>query len=251
MPANEEQHIAIAEEKLRRFLALADDVLALRTQIQWQLDQQVRHLSHTLRNRVLVALYLKTLDSFDRLIVDAREKRSECSHHLKTMAESFIYSGWVGKDQGDTRAKLILADGYRSKVVYYGLVEEQELAAQWGSLQSQVLEGIRTEWKDFHRSSLEQIADEGNRSDHYRQVYRLACEAAHLGDLFMYMPPQPEGQGIGFSDQSMMRAYVCLKFGLILACDMLHDATDSLGIHFDAQLEDFRGRWRAVIDLHP
>ncbi len=248
MPTDENQHIAIAEEKLRQFLTLADEVLALRAQIQQQLEQQAGLLNDILRNRVLVGLHLKALASFDRLLVDAREKRSECSHHLKTMAESFIYSGWVSGDQADTRAKLLCADGYRSKVAYHELIGERQLAAEWCELQSQILEGLETEWNNFRNSSLEQIAHQGNRQDHYRQVYRLACEAAHLGDLFVYMPPQPEEPGMRFSDLSLMRAYVCLKFGIILACDMLHDASDSLAMNLDTQLDGFRERWRTIID---
>ena len=39
-PAERDQHIAIAGEKLRRFLTLADEIIALRQQIQQNLDQQ-------------------------------------------------------------------------------------------------------------------------------------------------------------------------------------------------------------------
>lgn len=249
MPTDDEQHIAIAQEKLRRFLTLADEILALREQVQQHLDQQDGRLNDTLRNRVLVGLHLKALDSFDRLLVDAREKRSECSHHLKTMAESFIYSGWVSGDQGEARARLLCADGYRSRASYHELVGEREMAAVWRDQQREILVGLETEWKKFQKGNLEQIANQGNRVDHYRQVYRLACEAAHLGDLFVYMPPQPEEPGMRFSDLSLMRAYVCLKFGIILACDMLHDASSSLAMNLDMQLDGLRTRWRAIIDL--
>ena len=81
MPTKEERHVALAEEKLRRFLILADDMLALRGQIQQQLGQATRNFSDNLRNRVLIGLHLKGLDSFHCLLVDAREKRPECSHH--------------------------------------------------------------------------------------------------------------------------------------------------------------------------
>ena len=123
------------------------------------------------------------------------------------------------------------------------------MAAEWRGLQNQMLEGPETE--QARLPSLEQIAIEGNRLDHYNQVYRLACEAAHVGDLFVYMPPQPEEPGLRLSDMSLMRAYVCLKFGIILACDMLHDASDSLAINLDRQLDDFRERRRAIVDMPP
>lgn len=249
MPTEAEQHIAIAEEKVRQFLTLAGNILSIREEIQQQLSQQVERLSQTLRNRVLIALYLKALDSFDRLLVDAEGRRPECSHHLKTMAECFIYSGWVSGDAGETRANLILADGYRSKVAYHDLLEEREMANEWRELKRQILDGLQTEWDQFRDSSLEQIAIQGNRVDQYRRVYRLACEAAHVGDLFVYMPPQPDEAGLRFSDQSLMRVYVCLKFGIILACDLLHDASDSLNLNIAEQINGFRGRWRAIIEM--
>lgn len=251
MSTDEERHLAVAEEKLHQFLALAGEILSLRKQIQQRLDQQVVGVADTLRNRVLIGLHLKALDSFDRLLVDAREKRAECSHHLKTMAESFIYSGWVSGDSGETRASLLCADGYRAKVAYHELIGEKEMAAEWRGLQKHVLEGLGAEWDQFQRTTLEQIASQGNRLDHYRQVYRLACEAAHVGDLFVYMPPQPAEPGLHFSDQSLLRAYVCLKFGMILACDLLHDASDSLAMNLGPQLDDFRVRWGAIIALVP
>jgi hypothetical protein len=249
-PADErDQHMALANEKLRQFLALADEIRALRQEIQRTLDQQGAGVRDTLRNRVLIGLHLKALDSFERLLMDARDKRAECSHHLKTMAECFIYSGWVTADSGETRAKLILTDGYRSRAAYHQAIGEEELAAEWRELQKQELQGLEAEWKTFKDGGLEQVATQGNRVEHYQQVYRLACEAAHLGDLFVYMPPQPDEPGVRFADQSLLRAYVCLKFGIILACDLLHDASDALKMGLGSQIEGFRTRWKATIAL--
>jgi hypothetical protein len=61
MPTEEEQHVAIAGEKLRQFLDLGNNILAVRGEIQQQLDRQTERLSENFRNRVLVALYLKAL----------------------------------------------------------------------------------------------------------------------------------------------------------------------------------------------
>lgn len=245
-----EQHIAIAGEKLRQFLILADQVLVMRQEVHERLNQRVEDFSANLRNRVLVGLHLKGLDSFDRLLVDAREMRAESAHHLKTMTESFIYAGWVSLDTGDIRAKLLCAEGYRSRAAYHELNEERELAAEWRELKNHILEGLQDEWNDFGKGGLlERVATQGNRLEHYRQVYRLACEAAHLGDLFVYVPPQPKDPGLCLSDLSLMRAYVCMKFGIIMACDMLHDASDALGIKLNKRIEEFRNRWKAVIAL--
>ena len=112
------------------------------------------------------------------------------------------------------------------------------------------MKGLESEWRWFRdNKQIEQIAEQADRPDHYQQVYRLACEAAHLGDLFVYMPPQPVEPGLNLADQSLLRAYVCLKFGILLACDLLHDATDALAIGLGDRIEEFRSRRNAIIAL--
>jgi hypothetical protein len=241
--------MAIAGEKLGQFLSLADEILTLRQQIQETLDQQGTGFRDTLRKRVLIGLNLKALDSFDRLVVDAREQRGECSHHLKTMAECFIYSGWVSADSGETRAKLILADGYRSRAAYHQAIGDEDMAADWQALRRHEVTGLEAEWAAFKRTKIMQMAVEARREEHYYQVYRLACEAAHLGDLNVYIPPQPEERGLCFADMSLMRAYICLKFGIALACDLLHDASDALKLQLGDHIEGFRTRWKAIITI--
>lgn len=250
MPTDEEEFV-IAKEKFRRFLTLADEILRLRetTNEHLQFALQAGTINNSLRNSVLVGLFLKALDSFDRLLVDARDKRGECAHHLKTMAESFIYSGWVSADTGETRAKLLCAEGYRSRAVYHEALEELEYAKQWRDLQSQQIKNLEKEWKEFSKTNLANLSVEAKRDEQYLHVYRLACEAAHLGDLMTYMPPQPTKEGLRFSDLSFLRAYVCLKFGIILACDLLHDSSDALKMGMDQQIDSFRERWQAIIAL--
>lgn len=253
MPDIEENQLALAEEKLRRFLDLADEIGSLRDRIEQRLDEAITSgtFTSTLRNRVLIGLHMKAIDCFDRLVVDARDKRGEASHHLKTMAECFIYSHWVSRDNGETRARLLSAEGYRSRAAYHDSIEEAEHATTWREMQRQQTEGLQSEWDDFRRTKLEQLASSANTEEQYHKIYRLACEVAHMGDLMVYMPPQPQEIGLRLRDLSMLRAYVSLKFGIILACDLLHDASDALGMRIDQQLEGFRERWREIIAMGP
>lgn len=244
-----DRYMAIAREQRSQFLLLADEIIALHQEIQQNLDQQGKGFRDTLRNRVLIGLHLKALGSFDRLLLDAREQRAECSHHLKTMAECFIYSGWVNADAGETRAKLLCADAFRARAAYHAVSGEEQLATEWRELKNREVKGLEAEWEAFQKAGLQQIATEGGRAEHYRKVYRLACEAAHPGDLFVYMPPQPVEPGLNLADQSLLRVYVCLKFGIILACDLLHDASDALKMGLRDQIDRFRSRWRAIIAL--
>lgn len=248
MPTDEEE-FALAEKKFRQFLTLADEIIRLRetTYERLQVALQTGTILNSLRNRVLIGLFLKALDSFDRLLVDARDRRAECSHHLKTMAESFIYLGWVSGDTGDTRARLLRAHGYRSRAVYHEALEEPEYAKQWRDLHLQEIKDLKKEWKTFKDTKLDKLSVEAKREEQYHHVYRIACEAAHMGDLMVYMPPQPTEGGLRFSDLSFLRAYVCLKFGIIIACDLLHDSSDALEMGMDQQIDRFRERWRAII----
>jgi len=163
------------------------------------------------------------------------------------MAECFICSHWVSRDSGETRARLLSADGYRSRAAYHDFLEETEHAATWRGMQRQQIEGIQPEWEAFKRTSLEQLASLANTGEQYCKIYRLACEAAHMGDLMVYAPPHSQEPGLRLSDLSMLRAYISLQFGIILACDLLHDASDALGMRADQQIEGLRERWRAII----
>jgi len=65
----------------------------------------------------------------------------------------------------------------------------------------------------------------------------------------VYAPPHSQEPGLRLSDLSMLRAYISLQFGIILACDLLHDASDALGMRADQQIDGLRERWRAIIAL--
>lgn len=73
MPTDEEE-FALAEKKFRQFLTLADEIIRLRetTYERLQVPLQTGTILNSLRNRVLIGLFRKALDSFDRLLVDAR-----------------------------------------------------------------------------------------------------------------------------------------------------------------------------------
>lgn len=118
-------------------------------------------------------------------------------------------------------------------------------------MQRQQIEPLQSEWKKFKKDSLEQLASLANTEEQYYKIYRLACEAAHMGDLVVYIPPHPQEPGLRLSDLSMLRTYTSLKFGIILACDLLHDASDTLGMGAGNQIDGLRKRWQAIIAIGP
>ena len=247
MPQSPEPEIELAQRKLRLLLALAEEVLPLQLLSLEQLNKALR--AHTIpmtwRNRVLIGLALKAFSSFERLVADAREKRAECSHHLKTMVESFIYSHWVSRDTGEQRARLVYGEGCRARAVYHENVsdspQEREHAREWRELLTEAIRGIEPEWQSFRQTKLEQLAEQCGLEAHYRSIYRMACEAAHIADLSVYMPPEPDGDlSLAPPLISLLRTYVSLKYGLHLACDLLHDASDVLRIGADQQINTLR-----------
>ncbi|MEK9172612.1 MAG: DUF5677 domain-containing protein [Nitrospirota bacterium] len=230
---------------------MAEEILALKAALKQRLDEalQAGAFTETLRTRTIIGLHLKALDCFDRLIIDARDRRGEASHHLKTMVECFIYSHWVSCDKGETRARLLSAEGYRSRAAYHESIEEKEYAATWREMQRQETQGLETEWEAF-KPKLQQLAPPETK-EHYDRIYRFACEAAHIGDLRAYTPPFPQEPGLRLSHLSMLRAYISINFGIILACDLLQDASIALKLGAAKQIDGFRERWRAIIALGP
>jgi len=107
------------------------------------------------------------------------------------------------------------------------------------------------EWKHFKKAKLNDIARQAGVEGHYHAIYKMACEAAHMGDLMVYIPPQPQEPGLRFADLSLLKTYICLKFGIILACDVIHDASTALSMNLDQQLDGVRQDWRSIIALAP
>jgi hypothetical protein len=247
--------ISLARRKLVLLLEVAEEVLSLfqvsLNQLNFAIQQQ--SIPKTRRNQILIGLWLKAGGSFECLVADAKLKRAESSHHLKTMVESFIYSHWVSQDQTDQRASLVLGEGYRGLAVTHENSEEpnaDQYAQEWRDLQNSVLNGLRREFKQFKDRKLEGLATDCGLDEHYNKIYRFACEVAHIADLCIYMPPDPSGNvSSAPHDLSLLRAYLCLRDGLRLACDLLHDASDVLGMQEDQHLEQLRQRITTIMRM--
>jgi hypothetical protein len=136
------------------------------------------------RDRVMVALACKADGSFRALIEDCRAGRGEAMHHLKTMAEIFIYFYAVVTDDTDKTANGIIAE----------CVAEQH-ARRHRRLESGSPEHLNwEEFRDEFRREAVKIGDLARLAERhgtalwYARVYQLACQSAHLGDLLEWMP---------------------------------------------------------------
>ena len=245
------EHIQLAEEKVRRFITLAEEILRLHEKTEQRINEGYRneYFKPTLRNRVIAGLAVKAGRSFERLIVDARNRRGECAHHLKTMVECFIYACWVSGDETEKRASLLQAESFRSRAAYHENCsaspedEDAHWAKEWRELQHKQIKGIEKEWKNF--PSLESIAADVKSKDLYN-IYRASCEAAHTGDLPLYMPPQPTEPGLTLADLSLQQCYVSLQSGVFLACELLRNASDQVELELESEIDSFAQRSREI-----
>jgi hypothetical protein len=114
------------EEKLDACIALADDLCtATKAHIERSMAV-VRERGYVLkvRDEVILALGLKIDSAFRALIDDARLRRTEALHHLKTIVEAFIFMFVVAKDETDLTAERVLAEVCAEKEKYLRLNPE-------------------------------------------------------------------------------------------------------------------------------
>ncbi|MDO8545893.1 MAG: DUF5677 domain-containing protein [Nitrospirales bacterium] len=251
------KHIALAEKKIQLFLELAYEMSSLAEQAIGKLNTALQTSPITsLRQRVLVGLALKAYGAFECLQKDAKDKRGESAHHLKTIVETFIYMHWVINDATDLNAKLVCAEGYRGLVAYYRNNPDNDgpldYAAEWQTMLDQKIAGIEEHWKVFKEKNLGKLAEECSLTTHYQRIYRRACEAAHISDLSTYMPPSPSGfVSTAPAAISTLRASISLYYGLEIICDLLAAACEYLGLHAAEQIKQWRERIVAINNLMP
>jgi hypothetical protein len=173
----------------------------------------------TFRDRILIGLALKIDSALRALIDDVRLYRSESMHHLKTMAESYIYFWYVVLDSTEVTAKRVMADTHHA----YALFLEE------------------TVW------ALADARGEEFRKGWYSKVYRLACESAHTGDLFAFMP-DPDDQVIHVNAPvlSSQTARYAIHYALGIALDLVETASRENVIGLEVDVSDLRARYIAV-----
>jgi Family of unknown function (DUF5677) len=224
-----------SETKLERYFGLAEKIRSLVNEFirEGSRKQKSEPQELNLRDRVLIGLAIKAYNSFECLIQDAKNFRSEAFHHLKTLAETYIYFQWVGVEVNDSRAKLILAVECRSKIGFFdanpciGL--DKNVRDNVERTLSGYIQGLEIEWKHFKNLSLKQIAEntDANMVDWYNRTYKIACEPAHISDLSEYVPPARGPINLTASrETSEFRVYVALDFALQIMCEVLKNLSD-------------------------
>lgn len=103
--------VMASEDRLQAYLILGEDICERTGQLVDEVNPLLVANPDILsyRYRVLIGFALKIDSSFRRLIVDARARRLEAMHQLKTVVEAFIYFHAITRDLTDETAALVVA----------------------------------------------------------------------------------------------------------------------------------------------
>jgi hypothetical protein len=182
----------------------------------------------------MIGLVLKIESSFRAFLVDARAQRVESLHHLKTMVEAFIYLHVVSKDLSDLTAEGLLCMVYREKEKFYRLNPAYDLDGGLLRLAHKALAELT--WTEG-TVSIGYVGPEAQKhspelGQWYEQVYRSACEPAHVTDLLEFMEPfrfktDPEIT-IGNVPSAALRVAAATDQGLQLMFSLARFASDNV-----------------------
>jgi hypothetical protein len=227
-------HLKLGEEICARAEGVARAATA-------QLAASGRHL--TFRDSVLTGLALKIDSAFRALLDDCRGQRVQAMHHLKTMAEAFIYFHVVTKDDSQRMAEQVLAEAMHRKVVYLKDIAAPEAhVCEWRAVRDE-LRG-----KSRPLPPLESLAKahSGELGAWYSRVYRLACEPAHLGDLLEFMPGESEVIKVASAPTASSRAQVALHYGIAIELAVLRAIHQGNDVDMSVAVDGLEQRFHEV-----
>lgn len=88
------------------------------------------------------------------------------------------------------------------------------------------------------------------RKGWYSRVYRLACESAHTGDLFAFMPdPDDQVIRVHAPDFASQTARYAIHYALAIVLDVVETASDGNVLGLTADVSALRARYQAVPGL--
>ncbi len=163
-------------------------------------------------DRVLTGLALKMLATFESLVEDAKGRRGEAMHHLKTLCEAFIYLHEAAASE--ERAKLVLACALTQRLKFW-----RKNPGPWSP---ELIAELEAEIADLAQGQRlpDRVAMVARRHKNlpgwYDRVYRLACEPAHISDLDDFFPDEQGGLPHGVILAGAWRAPAGLRYALRL-----------------------------------
>ena len=195
----------------------------------------------TRRDHVLIGLALKIERSFRALLDDCRVQRSEAMHHFKTMAECMIYFYAVLNDASETTARRVLAKVLQDEARF--LRENKGDPAEIAEIEAhraELLAGGLTPLP-----TVRDLANAAKVSDWYSRIYRMACEPAHIGDVFELMPLGDEPIVIGPAPiLASARADEALWYGGLIALSIMRSIIESASLGLTEPVDELEREFR-------
>lgn len=240
-------------EKLTRYVESAEELLSLASTIAHEAERQLRTTGQQLdlRDRVLTGLAVKIYGAFRALVDDARLGRAEAMHHLKTMTEVFIYFHVVLKDPADHQARRLLAEACRAKLTF---LRENEHPADEQRVWQEMLDELNAGLPETEPKRLPKLVALAKRTEHqalgqwYTRVYRLACEPAHIDDLFELMPP-PTGTIALTGPTANLHAQIAVRYGIYIALNVVRVVCEQTGLGSHIDFSDLETRLAALEEV--
>lgn len=220
------------ENKLESYLELGKRVCVLAADLAHKGEhrRQTEGPTEAVRDRVLIGLAIKAYNTFECLLMDAAVSRPEAFHHLKTLAETYIYFHWVGVRTDDNRAKLLMAKELQCKIQFYAANPEFDPKKETRTLFEASIHvwtnGLESDWKHFKKLKVFQIAQDTDQEVVilYNRVYRQACEPAHMSDLSEFMPLN--GSPLSITPRSSLatlKSVIAVEYGLQMILDLFEN----------------------------
>ena len=234
-----EAYLQVADALCSRAEAFAAAANAARVQAQYTL---------TFRDRVMIGFGLKIDSAFRALISDVRANRSESMHHLKTMTESYIYFLYVANDPTDLVARRVMTDTWNAQAVFLRETEGDPEEIRNAEAERDALRAGAEKLPPVQILAESQGKTFG--TGWYSRVYRLACESAHTGDLFTFMP-DPEDQQIVINAPSFasLTARYAIHYGLAIVLNVFQTALEQNVLGLTGDISDLSDRYRIAREM--
>jgi hypothetical protein len=164
------------------------------------------------------------------------------------MLEIYFYSKWVGAETTDDRAKLVLAKTYNERIKVFNNSPRTAAMGDIGlycEALDQITKGMESEWDKFKNKHIKTLIDKDigePLTGWYNDLYKVACEPAHIGDLVEYMPVGKDLISLNPPTTSFLKAHVALDYGQQVYCDILGDASEIYDLGFDQEISSLKGR---------
>ncbi len=137
-----------------------------------------------------------------------------------------------------------MAKACKGKIVFFNknpnYSENNKYIDSWMGKKNELMNGLDDDLKKCVNRGLEVLIKNSNIEEYYQRVYRLACEPAHISDLFDFMP-NPEGPiDIEQTNLSPLQSIVAIDYALHIACDLLQDGSDTYNLGLNQQISDIK-----------